>query len=329
MAEFLAIPENADVTRTTYDKTKSYSRVLFQQALPLLDAELNETQDILDDKIQTLYKLFGSIFVSDAALVTQATVSVHNFNIKGGEILCQGVQGFVPVDIDYVSQSLSTTHVRKFVWDITANIPPALTTVATTRSDLVVACFVKVEVNSSADPSLIDPNLGIEAAIRWKTEVGFRVLEGYTGLVTACDASFQYYNPNGCWRVPIAWIHRTAGTTISSAMIEDIRNHVWNSEDEIFAQFDGGGNFRVPETMYAKQVLVSVGGSVVATIATTGYAQFPGVTPGTIDLGGGMTAVGVPASHLVDFAYGTTKIMRLFSDGSLSVIGTISEVASI
>ena len=57
MATYLEVPVEALITRDTYDKAKNYASVIYQKGKPVLDAELNESQKIVYEKMEFLAKV--------------------------------------------------------------------------------------------------------------------------------------------------------------------------------------------------------------------------------------------------------------------------------
>lgn len=238
MATLLAIPKAANITRDIYDKENNYRDLIFQKGKVVLDAELNEWQEIARYRQELIAKLIGSIFIGNAFKIVQASTPTNDFQITNGEAYIKGIHHYLVGSTPYSGQSVPESHIRKLLWcfdpDTTEHTVPDLTTPVGDRDDLVVLSCILREVDSTEDINLKDPTLGKESAIRWKLELGVSVLEGYTGDIEDFENSFTYYNTTGCWRVPIAWLHRLDGqANIYSAMIEDIRAEVFAASDTL------------------------------------------------------------------------------------------------
>lgn len=243
----IAITSSASVSREIFDETKNYQRLIFQQGKPLLDAELNEMQEIIFDYFNTfLAKGYGNLFVDTAMLAAQATQSVNNFQITSGEILVEGVKGYLGSNLIYASQawvsSASTpneVYIAKLLWNDEGAVPALTTPSGSNRDDLVVLSLLPQEIDATLDSNIVDPNFTIETARRYKWIVGITVLEGFGSYpeTTSFAASFDYSNPQ-CYRTPIAWLRRTDGDgTVATSMIEDIREEVFDSGETLFSKY--------------------------------------------------------------------------------------------
>ena len=176
MPSYLPVPQNADVTRDTYDKTKSYDSLIWQKGKPVLDAELNEMQRMIRSRLQKFMDTYGGMFFNDALKITESgTSQTNNFLIKAGEGLVKGLEFYFGSDTEYTGQVGDETFIRQFYWDADVTVPALNTPSGSDRDDLVVAVLVMQEIDSTQDSNLQDPNLARETAIRWKVNVGVRV----------------------------------------------------------------------------------------------------------------------------------------------------------
>lgn len=240
---FLAIPKDASITRDTYDKSKSYDSVLWQKSKPVLDAELNEMQSILRDKLMSMLRVVGDVFVGNFLKIVESATTANNLKITAGDGVVEGLQAVLGADLEYIAQVGEEAFIRQFYWDSDVTVPVLTTPSGSDRTDLVVASFVMQEIDSTQDANLKDPNLNRETAIRWKVNIGIRVFENLDYATYQADPAsyWAYENEGNVVRVPLAEIERLDGNAnILTAMITDKREFVYNTEsmlDQLSAQF--------------------------------------------------------------------------------------------
>lgn len=250
MSSLISVPFNADITRDSYDKDKSYRQVMWQLGRPVLDSELNEQQSIYLDFLKTLLEAQGDAFIDGAFEVQESsTNTTNNFLIKMGECHLSGIFGYLGADLEYEDQVYDTSqreYIRKLAWTYDPDTAdpgsvPALTTPSgSNRDDLVVLSIIFEEVDSTQDSDLIDPNINRETAIRIKVNTAISVIEDFSGYPSTSghESYFSYYNNQYCFRIPIAWLRRLDGDgTIVTSMIEDIRERTFDSQT-IFDKVD-------------------------------------------------------------------------------------------
>lgn len=232
---FLPVPLDALITRDSFDKTKGYRQLLWQKGKAVLDAELNEQQQIYLDFMKTMLETYGDFFRTSSAfkVIESAANNSNNFEIESGETFIKGVNGFLPADLEYEDQIGDEDFIRKFYWDADVTVPALTTPSGSDRNDLVVLTIVIREVDSTQDPNLKDPNLNKETAIRFQAVTGITVKEGFGTFpdTTGFEASFAFENGNFVFRAPIAWLRRLDGNaTITSAMVVDARKLVFTGD---------------------------------------------------------------------------------------------------
>ncbi len=243
---FLPVPLDALITRDSFDKTKGYRQLLWQKGKVLLDAELNEQQQIFLDFMKTMLETYGDFFKTLEAfrVIESVANNTQNFEIEAGETFTKGVNGFLPADLEYEDQVGEEDFIRKFFWDADVTVPVLTTPSGSDRDDLVVLTLVIREVDSTQDPNLKDPNLNKETAIRFQTVTGITVKQGFGTFpdTTGFEASFAFENGSFVFRAPIAWLRRLDGNAdITSAMIVDARNLVFAGDtilDKVSKAFD-------------------------------------------------------------------------------------------
>lgn len=186
------------ISRDSFDSQKHYDKVVFQTGKPLVDAELNELQDIERSKMRKVVAnaLVGS---PNNGFKIVGTGAANNFTIKAGDLFAKGFVCAKEADVAYVAQ--------------TDFSPPSLSTPVGNRTDIVYLHIFEAEINSAADNNLIDPTLGIETAIRKRLRFCVKVAEG--GSLPADDATNWYYQ--------LAVLNRTATANIDAGMVTESR----------------------------------------------------------------------------------------------------------
>ena len=237
----------ANISRDIYNKATRQDGVIFQQQKPLLDAELNLLQDILNNKqIDLAEEVVGTNYHGDSFKV-YASASNNEIKVKKGIFIHKGC----PLEL---------------LDDITIT---GFTTPVGSRSDTVFIEWYIAEVNSVEDPSIIDSNIGYETAVQNRIKLAVKVSEGSAFPLPVSNRNY----------IQIATLNRTAGNSlITSAMIADDRDKsVYSfiiSGYEV--QVDSGLNFKVTAggAFVGDQefFIDSTAPSVAATPSATGYA---------------------------------------------------------
>lgn len=225
MATLLAVPCLASITRDTFNKYKNYRELIIQIGKPVFDAEMNELQQNKDYRDRQLVNSMGDIFLGNGFKVAESSInSVNNFSITAGEGFIGGVFAGLQSSLEYSAQVALASHLKQFYWNSIVTVPTLTMPTTGNRNDLVVLNFALREITASDDSNLLDPTYLAEGARRWKVETGISVLEAFPTLATLCMNSFTYYNDDGCWRAPIAWLSRVANiSAITTGMIQDLR----------------------------------------------------------------------------------------------------------
>ncbi|MFZ5758613.1 MAG: DUF6519 domain-containing protein [Thermodesulfobacteriota bacterium] len=219
-------------SRDTFDRLKHYVGVRLQQGVPLIDADWNEQEDIHRYELRAFLKWFAGNGVpkgNDGFAIIAAAGTTNNFDIRGGNGTAEGagrcfVEGLdvmIASTVRYSAQPLYNNPTLAGQWGVTP-IAPLITPMAA-RTDTVYLEVWEREVDSSEDPDLINPAIGIESCVRLKREWAVRVAEGsLTAPVPAAGHVFY----------PLARLHRPAGNAaITAAMIEDLRTTGINLAD--------------------------------------------------------------------------------------------------
>ena len=234
MSQQLIYTRKAKLSRPdTYDASKNFHRLVYQYGKPLPDSELAEMQDIQLGMFKTISDILGNIFIGDALKVEM--VGTTDLNIKAGKVVLKGFQHILAADKLYSQISFQEEYINKLIYDV--NSKPPLTDTLDSRVDTVVAVLILREVDSQEDSSIIIPNAGVEFAIRYKVELGIRVLEGVSDKDYDEESNFAWKADEICVRVPIAQIIRDNGAAevvdwrSNSGLILDADNLVSKIEE--------------------------------------------------------------------------------------------------
>jgi hypothetical protein len=199
----------ANISRDSFDASKNFDKVIFQQGQPQTDYDLNEAQDITRNRIKNIInELIGSGSINDGWKIT-GTGASNDFTVKAGTIYKNGYR--VSLAADSTASALGL----------------ALSTPVSNRTDRVYLDVYEVELDAAADPSMVHPALlekGIEPTWRIKIMTDLKVAEG--GEVPADTTTHFYFY--------LADINRTAeNSVISAEMVVDKRSKAGSS-----GQFD-------------------------------------------------------------------------------------------
>lgn len=210
-------------SRDTFDRLKHYVGVRLQQGVPLVDADVNELEDIRKYELRTFIKWFvgDGVPAGNNGFAIQATGTANDLLIVGGDgtpegagrCLVEGWEAINESDMLYTAQPLFNNAALAAEW----GVPPApvLTTPGASRTDAVFLDVWEREINSLEDTDLVNPAIGVETAVRLKREWAVRVAEGQANPPVA-PAAHSFY--------PLARISRTAGTAVIAAgSITDLR----------------------------------------------------------------------------------------------------------
>jgi len=192
----------ADISKNSFDPTKDYRKVIYQRDRPVLDFELNESQDIQRFQQEWLVRhANGDFYLGDGFLVHPVDSPELRGNrvvVRHGSVVHMGRR--VPLDADYT---------------IGDDDSPLTTPVGEDREDIVYVKYFEEEVTSVDDPDIVDPEFGQETAIRLKVRALVKVEEGGP---LPCPALGETV-------FEIARLHRKSGVTaITVDQIEDTRS---------------------------------------------------------------------------------------------------------
>src|SRR2546422_4275861 len=192
---------------------KHYVGVRMQQAVPLLDADWNELEDLRRRDQET----FGAWFIgngvpggSDGFHIT-SVAQPNDFGI---------IQGVCLVNGKLVENALTVRYTTQPNFgNLKLDVPlPALTNPGTTKQFIAYLDVWEREVDSEEDPILVDSRIGMETAVRLKREWAVRAAR------VPEDLPVLQTPPAGHIFYQLARLNRQNDNQITAAMIEDIRD---------------------------------------------------------------------------------------------------------
>ena len=190
-------------SRDTFNELKNYVSVRLQEAVPLVDADWNEMNDIIRHELyNSLSGVFADGIIEGFELGeskdSNNVIKPNDFVVHSGKALLKGRYSALQQDIAYAGQPGSV----------------ALQTPGQDRTDLVYLDVFEREVTSREDPNLINNAIGIETCVRMKREVVIRVQEGSMQVPAPVPDGHIYF--------PLAMLHRKANQdTITKDQFED------------------------------------------------------------------------------------------------------------
>lgn len=180
------------VSRESFNISKGYVEVQFNQDVPLLDSELNEAQKIMRAALEDTRRAgLGTSYAGDEWRVV-ASPSTNSIVIKKGTFFHRG-------------------NAIRLLEDVTIG---ALTTPVTDRTDTVFCEYSFSTIDATLDPDILDPAVGLETSQRIKLEFVIRVGEGVPFPVPL--STRQYFQ--------LATLKREAANpSVTDSMITDDR----------------------------------------------------------------------------------------------------------
>ncbi|MGR9106746.1 MAG: hypothetical protein ACU843_07420 [Gammaproteobacteria bacterium] len=199
-------------SRFSYDESKQHLLMLKEQGVPLLDDELNLAQEILLNLIRrSNLEAFGEGTRTDGFKIV-GTGATNDFTITGGDgstegagrIFVSGYPVMLASDTTYSTQPVSQSP---------------LTTPALPRTDEVYLDVWLDEIDSIADPTIVDPSIAIETNRRLGLNWAVKVAEGSTTPPSYTDGDNLRHHT-----LHIATLNRTTSAAIDSGMVVDKRS---------------------------------------------------------------------------------------------------------
>jgi Family of unknown function (DUF6519) len=213
----------AVISADTFDPLRRYVRVRLQQGVPIVDADVNEREDIQKFELRAFLKWFVGDGVpegNDGFLIV-ATGQANDFEIRSGvsgpaeamsrigRCLVQGMDVMIDADIRFADQSLHESKGTAADALATRLGVPKIAALATATADGTVVAYLDVWerlVTPSEDPALVLAGLGTESCARVKREWVVRIRAG-TGVPAPGDTD---YLPGHAYYA-LATIRRRAG----------------------------------------------------------------------------------------------------------------------
>jgi hypothetical protein len=193
-------------TRIADSITKHYVGIPLQQAVPLLDADWNELENLRRYQHETLGRSFigGGVPEGSDGFRIVAVNNDNDFSIRRGVLLLNGKLIVNDADVRYTTQP-------------NAALVPALSTPGSDETSVIYLDAWEREVDGQEDTDLIDDRIGVETCVRLKSEWVVRV------AVVASPQNLPV-PPTGHEFYPLTLVKRLANNTkITFAMIADLR----------------------------------------------------------------------------------------------------------
>jgi hypothetical protein len=174
-------------SRDTFDPAKRYVAVRLQQGVPLVDADWNETNDVvrheLYDSLRTVIGEGVAGGSSDVSVVVLNPIGMPGEPIllllQPGSAIVAGRPVRVLAPIPYNTQRwLDPAQAAADGVDVIPPPPPR----DPGRVDLAYLDVWEREVDSHEDPDLVNPAIGVETSVRMKREAALRLAVGTTNL---------------------------------------------------------------------------------------------------------------------------------------------------
>lgn len=202
-------------SRNTFDPARRYTSVRLQQGVPLVDADVNEMQDIRQHALEQFLRQFvgdGVPYGDDGFAIT-LTGAVDDFSIAAGACLAGGLEASNDADTLFSAQELSVRPDLASQWGV-----PALDGFSITGTHIVYLDTWDREVDSTEDADIVNGLIGIETSVRNRREWVVRVAPGAVlPPVPAGSESHAFY--------ALATLERAADGTLSD-LVEQRRTGV-------------------------------------------------------------------------------------------------------
>ena len=185
------------VSRVSFDPTKNYLEVQFNENVSLLDSELNEVQKITRFfEMDASQKLLGASVLGEDWLVFPSA-NTNAIMVKAGTFFFKGYQFVLYQDTEITG----------------------LSTPGANRTDTVYVLYQETVVTSLEDPNILDPNVGAPTTQRIQLSFQIYVAEGESSPPVTGYSYFQ-----------IGTLNRLAGNpNVTSGMIQDDRSLLVNT----------------------------------------------------------------------------------------------------
>lgn len=198
-------------------RPKHYVSVRLQQGVPVLDADLNEQDDIRRIEVETILAKSignGTPAGSDGFRISQSSEN-NNFLIAQGILFMDGWIVINNQEFDYNNQPYRNSS------GVSPEILP-IDNAAAAQRELVYLDAWEREVDVQEDEYLVDPNIGAETCTRLERAWVVRM----AAIASDADPTDPETIPvriDGHRYYPLALVDRQPGGVISAGMIVDLR----------------------------------------------------------------------------------------------------------
>jgi hypothetical protein len=239
------------VSRESFNISKGYVEVQFNQDVPLLDSELNEAQKIMRAALEDTRRAGLGTSVSGDEWRVVVSPDTNSVVIKKGTFFHRG-------------------NAIRLLQDVTIGF---LTTPVTARTDTVFCEYNFSTIDATLDPDILDPAVGLETSQRVKLEFVIRVGEGVPFPIPL--STRQYFQ--------LATLKREAANpSVTDSMITDDRYKTTHTYVINGAEVKDAGGLNVSVT----QGQIRVGGDDYFVETTQPLIALPGNSTRYIIMGG-------------------------------------------
>ena len=193
----------ANLSRLSFDFSKSHIMALKEQGVPLLDDEINFLQEAQLALLRQAMRTVVGDGSPDNGFKIVGTGAANDFTIKAGNILVDGWVVKLAADTSYSAQPVAQA---------------GLTTPGGARTDLAYLDIWLDEIDQAEDVTIVDPTLGTRTSTRLKLFWAVKVAEGVSVPASGMDGNNLYH-----WRYQIASLARTAVAAIGAGIVTDSR----------------------------------------------------------------------------------------------------------
>ncbi|MEU6225696.1 DUF6519 domain-containing protein [Streptomyces sp. NPDC047042] len=231
----------AIITPSTFDPLRRYANVRLQQGVPLVDADLNELDDVRKFELRAHlrwyvgdgvpegsdgFRIVGGLdndFTISAGVPTApANTAPTDQGLRHvGRILVDGLDAIIPTDLRYSQQPLHAGRPGAAALAARLGVPvtPALTTPSGPTQFLVYLDMWERLLTPEEEPGLIHPGMGVESCARIVREWVVRVK---TGSVLPAPGATDHIPAHLYY--PLARLNRRGGqAAVTGAEISDRR----------------------------------------------------------------------------------------------------------
>ncbi|MEU0405901.1 DUF6519 domain-containing protein, partial [Streptomyces sp. NPDC006197] len=196
----------AVISADTFDPLRRFVRVRLQQGVPIVDADVNEREDIQKFELRAFLKWFVGDGVPEGndGFRIVGTGLPNDFKIRAGaegapdalhrigRCLVQGLDVMIEHDLQYTAQPLHESHgtpAAELAARLNVPLIGKLESIAKPQILVYLDVWERL-VTPAEDPQLIHPGLGTESCARYKREWVVRTRAG-DALPRLGDADFD------------------------------------------------------------------------------------------------------------------------------------------